>query len=53
MATETTTLEIDIDSYVSIKSVHEFIEHLKRSDAFKEHFDVAKKFEAFEFDWLT
>lgn len=54
MATETTSAsDIDLDSFVSLESVHEFIEHLKRSDAFKEHFDVAKEFEAFEFDWLT
>ena len=46
-------LEIDLDSFVSIKSVFEFIEHLKQCGSFKERFNPAKEFEAFEFDWLT
>ncbi len=45
--------DIDLDSFVSIKSVYEFTQHLKIRDAFKEHFDATKEFEAFEFDWLT
>jgi hypothetical protein len=45
--------DIDLDSFVSIKSVSEFIEHLKRCVVSKEHFDLAKEFETFNFDWLT
>lgn len=45
--------DIDLESFVSLKSVSEFIEHLKQCGAFKEHFDLAKEFETFKFDWLT
>ncbi len=45
--------DIDLYSFVSLKSVSEFIGYLKQCDAFKEHFDLAKEFETFKFDWLT
>lgn len=45
--------DIDLDSFVSLKSVSEFIGYLKQCDAFKEHFDLAKEFNQFNFDWLT
>lgn len=45
--------DIDLDSFVSIKSVSDFVDHLKQCNAFKEHFDPAKEFETFNFDWLN
>jgi hypothetical protein len=45
--------DIDLESFVSIKSVVEFIEHLNKCNAFNEHFDPAKELQTFSFDWLN